>query len=96
VLLYGERYFLSPREIDVLGYAVEGAQDKHIAERHSCSRSTVSTYWRRIFIKTGVRPQREVLAHLLRFACTLAVAPQPKRVALGVLGVHGPRTAEAD
>jgi DNA-binding CsgD family transcriptional regulator len=61
----------------VLEGAVEGAQDKHIAANCACSRSTVATYWKRIFAKTGMRPQREVLAHLLRFACELMPAEEP-------------------
>jgi len=66
--LYSRTYRLSGRESHLLAGAVEGVHDKWIADEWGCSRATVATYWKRIFAKTGVRPQRNVLAHVLRFA----------------------------
>jgi DNA-binding CsgD family transcriptional regulator len=65
---YVERYALSARETAVLVLTVEGLSDKEIADRLSCSRSSISTYWCRIFAKTGSRPQRAVLSHIARTA----------------------------
>jgi DNA-binding CsgD family transcriptional regulator len=65
---YVERYGLSARETAVLVLTVEGLSDKEIADRLGCSRSSISTYWCRIFSKTGSRPQRAVLSHIARTA----------------------------
>jgi DNA-binding NarL/FixJ family response regulator len=65
---YVDRYALSARETAVLVLTVEGLSDKEIADRLGCSRSSVSTYWCRIFSKTGSRPQRAVLSHIARTA----------------------------
>lgn len=65
---YVERYALSARETAVLVLTVEGLSDKEIADRLGCSRSSISTYWCRIFSKTGSRPQRAVLSHIARTA----------------------------
>jgi DNA-binding CsgD family transcriptional regulator len=63
---YARRFRLSGQEGRLLLCAVRGIPDKCAADELGCSRNTVGTYWKRIFDKTGVRPQRDVLAHLLR------------------------------
>lgn len=67
---YVERYSmlhgLSPQERRLLLAAVDGLPDKSVADRLGISRSTISTYWNRIFSKTECRSQRDVLAHMLR------------------------------
>jgi len=68
VAVYSGVHGLSGQESRLLLGAVQGTADKLIASDWGCSRATVSTYWKRIFAKTGMRPQREVLAHLVRFA----------------------------
>jgi hypothetical protein len=45
---------------------VAGQHGKGIATSLSCTESTVSTYWKRIFRKTSCSGQAEVLAALLR------------------------------
>jgi DNA-binding NarL/FixJ family response regulator len=67
-----ERYELSAREAGVLLLTIEGLCDKEIADRLGCSRSSISTYWCRIFSKTGSRPQRAVLSHIARTAAERA------------------------
>ena len=64
---YAAAHQLSRQELRLLLGIIEGRSDKSIAADWGRSRSTVSTYWKRIFAKTGQRPQREVLAHVLRF-----------------------------
>jgi len=67
VCVYADRYRLSERERSLLVQAVSGVSDKLIADEWACSRDTIATYWKRIFVKTGCRPQRDVFAHLVRF-----------------------------
>lgn len=64
---YAVSFRLSPQEERLLECAVYGMPDKCAAATLDCSRHTVGTYWQRIFAKTGMRPQRQVLAHLFRF-----------------------------
>ena len=63
---YAAEHSLSPQETRVLAAAVSGTANKVAAGELSCNRSTISTYWKRIFSKTGCRSQREVLGHLIR------------------------------
>jgi DNA-binding CsgD family transcriptional regulator len=63
---YSMLYGLSPQERRLLLAAVDGVPDKHVADHLGISRSTISTYWNRIFSKTECRSQRDVLAHMLR------------------------------
>ena len=57
---------LSSREAEVLDAATDGLQNKEIATRIDCKVSTVVTYWKRIFEKTGCHTRGEVLGLLLR------------------------------
>lgn len=63
---YSDVHKLSRQEGRVLLAAVHGVADKKVADELGISRSTISTYWKRIFSKTSCRSQRDVLAHLLR------------------------------
>lgn len=74
--VYSERFALSPREREVLTLAVLGIHDKGIADQLGCSRHTVGTHWKRIFRKTGSRPQREVFAQLVRVLVEHSYKPQ--------------------
>jgi DNA-binding NarL/FixJ family response regulator len=60
------KYRLSPRETDLLRQAVLGLNNDEAAFALGCSRGTVSTFWHRIFKKTGVSGQRDVIILLLR------------------------------
>jgi|SRR5690606_4504899 len=62
---YCQRFALSEQETRLLTCAVAGLSDKCAALALGCSRHTIGTYWRRIFEKTGARPQKQVLIHLL-------------------------------
>lgn len=87
VAVYSGVHGLSGQESRLLLGAVQGVADKLIASEWGCSRATVSTYWKRIFVKTGMRPQREVLAHLVRFAGTMLPALENEGRDVGVLPV---------
>jgi DNA-binding CsgD family transcriptional regulator len=63
---FAERYALTAQERRVLILKVAGQHGKGIASSLSCTESTVSTYWKRIFRKTSCSGQAEVLAALLR------------------------------
>lgn len=55
---------LSPRESLLLKLSLGGWNNHQIAESFGCSRATISTYWNRVFRKTGANGQREVLSLL--------------------------------
>jgi len=57
----------SDRERQVLQLAVHGLQNKEIAHRLACAPSTVISYWRRLFQKTGCKTRGELLALLIRY-----------------------------
>jgi DNA-binding CsgD family transcriptional regulator len=57
---------LSRREAQLLELAVAGLNNKEAAAALGCQRPTVSTYWNRIFSKTGVRTQRDIMASIIR------------------------------
>ncbi len=63
---YARDYRLSGQETLLLLCAARGVSDKCAAATLSCTRSTVGTYWQRIYRKVGQQGQCKVLAHLLR------------------------------
>jgi len=87
VTAYSGVHGLSGQESRLLLGAVQGTADKLIASEWGCSRATVSTYWKRIFAKTGMRPQREVLAHLVRFAGAMVPTLEEEQRNAGVRSV---------
>jgi len=46
------------------------------ADEIGCAETTAYTYWRRIFDKTGLRSQREVIAAVLRQGSTGPGSPR--------------------
>ena len=64
---YARVHGLSARETEVLAHALAGEVRKQCAARIGCSAGTVSTYWQRIYNKTGQRQQEDVLRDVLRF-----------------------------
>jgi DNA-binding CsgD family transcriptional regulator len=62
------QYKLSPRETALLRCALACMNNDEAAAALSCSRNTVSTFWNRIFRKTGVSGQRDVIVLLLQWA----------------------------
>jgi DNA-binding NarL/FixJ family response regulator len=66
VARFASKHRLSPRETDLLRHAVLGLNNDEAAFALGCSRGTVSTFWHRIFKKTGVSGQRDVIILLLR------------------------------
>jgi DNA-binding CsgD family transcriptional regulator len=93
VAVYSGVHGLSGQESRLLLDAVQGTADKLIASDWGCSRATVSTYWKRIFAKTGMRPQREVLAHLVRFAGTMVPSLEDEGLNVAVRSVGTMTTA---
>ena len=69
---------LSPKEGELLRLAIEGLNNDEAADALGCRRTTVSSYWARIFSKTGVRCQRDVVATFVRFR-TRSVEEVPRR-----------------
>jgi len=63
---FARKYRLSEREREVLFAALRGLNNQETAQELKCDRGTVSTYWNRIFAKTGWRSQRDVIAHLFQ------------------------------
>jgi DNA-binding NarL/FixJ family response regulator len=66
VLRFAKRHLLSQRETQLVLSAVSGLNNDEIAADLGCDRSTVSTYWSRIFKKTSTNCQRGVLALIIR------------------------------
>ncbi|WP_417046532.1 response regulator transcription factor, partial [Enorma massiliensis] len=56
-----DRYKLSPRESEVLGYIVKGRNARHVADRLCISESTAKTHISNIYRKTNVHSQQELL-----------------------------------
>jgi DNA-binding NarL/FixJ family response regulator len=65
---FAQHHKLSPKETSLFQMAVDGANNDEAAEALGCARPTVSTYWSRIFRKTGFQCQRDVVAALLRYS----------------------------
>lgn len=58
---FSRRHGLSPREAALLRFALAGLNNDEAAAELDCSRATVASFWNRIFKKTGVRGQRDVI-----------------------------------
>jgi DNA-binding CsgD family transcriptional regulator len=65
---FADEHGLSGGERETVRLAAEGLVSKEIAERRQQSVKTVDSYWARIYIKTGLGSQREILSALLRRA----------------------------
>lgn len=63
---FAKAYALSPRETALLQHTVLGLNNDEAAAALGCTRGTVATFWHRIFKKTGVSGQRDVMILLLR------------------------------
>lgn len=70
---FATRYRLSPKEASLVRHALEGLNNDEAAGALGCSRPTVSTYWNRIFRKTGVSGQRDLVILVMRGARALPV-----------------------
>lgn len=55
------RYTLSPREAEILPYALRGRTGERIAHELTISKSTVDTHLRRIYAKCGVHSRQELI-----------------------------------
>lgn len=55
------RFGLSPQETKLVRCMVGNHDSEEAAERLGCHATTLSTYWNRVFRKTGTRTQRGVL-----------------------------------
>lgn len=63
---FSARHHLSPQEAVVLTMAISGRYGKEIAAILNCSPHTISTYWKRIYKRTGYSGQAAVIAAVLR------------------------------
>ncbi len=68
---FAARYRLSPKEALLVRHALEGLNNDEAADALGCTRPTVSTYWNRIFRKTGVSGQRDLVILVMRGARAL-------------------------
>jgi DNA-binding NarL/FixJ family response regulator len=66
VTAFAREHKLSPRETALLRLALSGLNNDEAAQVLGCSRATVSSFWNRIFRKTGVSGQRDVVILLHR------------------------------
>ncbi len=65
LLNYGMNHALSPRERDALRYSIERCPLRVAATKMGVSHNTLKKYWARIFEKTGLRSQRDVVHDVL-------------------------------
>jgi DNA-binding response OmpR family regulator len=65
LLNYAMNRALSPRERDALRYSIERCSLRVAATRMGVSQNTLKKYWARIFEKTGLRSQRDVVRDVL-------------------------------
>jgi len=79
VVPFAKAYGLSPRESALLRHAVLGLNNDEAASALGCTRGTVATFWHRIFKKTGVSGQRDVMILLLRANSGSGVFPVARR-----------------
>ena len=56
-----ERFGLSARETEVLGYLLEGRSHPYIRDELFISKSTVDTHVRHIYAKVGVNSKQELI-----------------------------------
>jgi DNA-binding NarL/FixJ family response regulator len=70
---FATRYRLSPKEASLVRHALEGLNNDEAADALGCTRPTVSTYWNRIFRKTGVSGQRDLVILVMRGAHAMPV-----------------------
>jgi DNA-binding CsgD family transcriptional regulator len=66
VAAFSREHKLSPRETALLRLALSGLNNDEASQVLGCSRATVSSFWNRIFRKTGVSGQRDVVILLHR------------------------------
>ncbi len=64
---FSRRFRLSEREGQLLQLAADGAESEDAMRELGCNRGTLTTYWARIFKKTGCQSRGGVLAAILRF-----------------------------
>jgi len=67
---YCTEHGFSQREREVVRGAAEGLVNKQIADRLGLRPGTIATYWRRIYKKTSLPSQRDVLAALIAHSPT--------------------------
>lgn len=58
---FANRFGLSPREMDVLTFLARGRNVKHIANKLSISEHTAKAHVQRIYRKTGVHSQQDLI-----------------------------------
>jgi DNA-binding NarL/FixJ family response regulator len=64
---YARTFALSDQERAVLERAVQGLDDDEIGAEIGCARTTVKSYWSRIYTKVGQKGRDQVFAHLTRW-----------------------------
>jgi DNA-binding CsgD family transcriptional regulator len=77
VAVFGAAYRLSPAETEILHLAAHGLATKEIAAIRECSPKTVEALWSRVYGKTRLPSQREVMAGILQHAVESVIALHP-------------------
>lgn len=62
VSLMTDRFGLTPREAEILGYLLEGRSAPYIREELVISKSTVDTHVRHIYAKVGVASKQDLIS----------------------------------
>jgi len=72
---FARAHRMSPRETSLVRFALAGMNNDEAAVAMGCSRATVSSFWNRIFRKTGAAGQRDVFILLLKLQRGQSPAP---------------------
>src|SRR4051812_17723285 len=64
---YGDRMSLSPRQTNLIYFAITGMARKEAAAYLGCSLKTVEGYWKRIYQKCGCCSDAEVVARFIHW-----------------------------
>ena len=63
----GERFLLSPREVEVLALYAQGYTQKKVADVLSISPDTAHAHIKRIYSKTGFHSRQEILDYMEQY-----------------------------
>ena len=83
-----DEFHLTPRELETVGYLVQGLSSKEIAVRMNICPNTVKAFLRLVMIKMGVSTRSEIMAKLIR----TQILPEHAQPSLPAHHLHDPAT----
>ena len=74
-----KRYNLTQRQIEVLGYILQGCSAREIAAALSISETTVSDHFKQLLLRTAARNRADMVARVLNWTERLEVPTNPHK-----------------